>query len=107
MMGWLSNNRGFRGRYIAHLKMLVFIVLLPIFYILFFISRIKWNGGICRKCKSGRFVLIDYDSDRMFSNIYKCEHCENTLRNRYHHNELSKEDATIKIRDDKMKGLGL
>jgi len=65
----------------------------------------KWNGGICKKCKSDKYTLTDYDSDRIFQNTYTCDKCGYECRSFVEFNELSKEESIQKVRDYKLKGI--
>lgn len=64
----------------------------------------KWNDGVCKKCQS-RYILNDYDSDKFFSHIYRCNSCNYKCKSFLEMSELSKEDLLKNIRDNKLNEL--
>ena len=86
-------------------KGILMIVFLPITYIFGFIFLRKWNNGICIKCKSDRYILTDYNSDRILSHYYSCESCGYRAKSYFHLDELNDSDTKRIIREQKLKKL--
>lgn len=100
----------FRNVYLI-LGKTVYFAFLPIIilaYVFVFRRHIKkWNGGVCNKCKSHKWELSDYDSDRINKNIYSCKNCNSQLKTPIDFNEISESEAKMISRDNKLKSLGI
>lgn len=73
-------------------------------------DHIKWNHGICRKCKSDKLILDkvgQYQSEykSYTNNTYICKSCNHTTKVFDQYKELSDGDMVSIIRDNRLKSI--
>lgn len=86
---------------------LIVIILSPLLITWIIIAKRNWNGGVCKKCGVGKHILCDYNSDRIRQNIYECSDCSNKFKSIIDYNEISYTELKAKIRENKLKRVGI
>lgn len=83
-------------------KFIIYLLLTPVIIILWIKSGWFWNNGICRKCKSHGYDMIDYNSDRIQVYKFSCDGCSFKFRSLMRYEKISSEDVISKVRDYKL-----
>lgn len=76
------------------------LILKPIDYV----NDILWYNGICRKCKSGRYIS-DFRADRFVNNQFYCSNCKKRFYSSKVRFTVSDTEYKNLIRDIKIKNL--
>lgn len=82
-----------------------FVLLSPIILPIILRAKYKWNKGFCRICKSGKFEIVAYDSDKFLSFKYRCTNCTNSYITVERHDAISDIELATKIRDSRIRKL--
>ena len=94
------------GDIVAWVLIILLLPLLILFLIYLLISdHIKWNHGICKKCKSNQLDVIVPALDGDLFTKFKCESCNHTTKIFSHDKGLTSEEAVTEIRNQKLKSL--
>lgn len=65
-------------------------------------NTILWNNGLCRVCKSGRYIS-DFRPDKFINNQFYCNNCGKRFNSTIRRDSISESEYVIIKRDNKIK----